>query len=204
MGRTASYVAPFSVRKSETYFYVCPAGRSPESTLGYFAPSRLPAMLGQQPAGLSCVLMNFKPFVCDQSLIFSHHNNCTVSLLRRSRLRRTRMESPVAFFLPESASGVRTKSAWPPKSWPVAALEKATTKIVAMSLISPSGNLFSLIITGFVFLLAMSALSILSIGNSSIKIIIPRNRACVARVKCHWHAIEAYEGIFKDDESRTR
>lgn len=65
---TASYIAPFLVDgcKSETYFYVRPAGRVPESTLGYFAPSRLPAMLGQQPVELSSVLMNFKPFVCDQ------------------------------------------------------------------------------------------------------------------------------------------
>jgi hypothetical protein len=37
-------------------FYVrLVAGRSPESTLGYFAPSRLPAMLRQQLAGLSSV-----------------------------------------------------------------------------------------------------------------------------------------------------
>lgn len=78
MGTAASY------RAVETYFYVRPAGRSPESTLGYFAPSRLLAMMGQQPVGLSSELMNFKPFVCDQVRILPPQNNCTASLLRRA------------------------------------------------------------------------------------------------------------------------
>lgn len=75
-------------------------------------PSHLPAML-EQPAGLSTVLMNFKPFVCDQVYI------CAITTIPPSssvNVLKTDLRSyPSAFFLTRVGIRSSDKESMPAK-----------------------------------------------------------------------------------------